>query len=354
MKSRTAEALRRILTSREIIFSTILTFAVLFGGGLNAAQAAVAVDASSSNAVFNAAGTTTLSWSHTVGAGASRALFVGVSTAATNVGSPLARVTSVTYGSQTLTRVTNGFVVSPDLNNAVELFQLVNPTTGTNTITVNLLPTAANYVVGGSASFTGVNQAMPNGNFASATNALNAPTNSATVTVTDNAAGDLVLDVIGSSFNAQSLIPDAAQTRQWRQLNDQPNPPPTFYVGAGSTKASASSSVTMNWALQFAQNWALGAVAVKAVPGSTASEVIVGGRVTTAAGRAVSRATVTLISGSGAQRTARTNPAGYYRFKDVPTGATYIFEARSKQYTFNSKVITITEESNSIDFVANP
>ena len=336
------------------LFSIILFGALILFSGLNSASAAVVVDSAGNSAAFNVAGVSTLTWTQTVGTRTSRALFVGVSTASTTVPSAVARVTSVTFGAQTLTRVANGFQASPDLNNAVELFILVNPTSGTNTITVNLTPLGANYVVGGSIAFTGVNQTTPTGAFVSTTNALNAPTNTATINVADSVVGDMVLDVIGTSFNAQNLLPNAAQTRQWRLIDDTPTAPPPFYVGAGSTKAGASGAVTMSWSLQFAQNWALGAIAVKAAPPATAAEVIISGRVTTANNKSISRAVVTIIDGSGAARRTMTNPSGYYRFLNVPTGATYIFEARSKHNTFNSQVVSVTEESNAVNFTANP
>jgi hypothetical protein len=339
--------------SRFALPIILLTAFFLFSGIIET-KAAVAVDSSSSSAAFDGiVGVSTLTWSHTVGTGNSRALFVGISTAATNVGSATARVGSITFGAQTLTRVTGGFRVSPDLNNAVELFQLVSPNSGTDTITVNLLPAAANYVVGGSVSFTGVNQATSTGTFVSTTNALGVPSNTATITVSDSVSGDLVLDVIGTSFNAQSLLPDASQTRQWRRLGDTPDPPPPFNVGAGSTKAGASPTVTMSWTLQIAQNWALGAVAVKAAPPATANEASVGGRVTSAKGRGVNRAMITMTDGSGATQTVLTNPLGYYRFKEVPTGAIYVFEVRSKQYTFAPKILSIVKDMNDLDFIAN-
>lgn len=341
--------------SMRVTLSIILSSAVFFIGGTARANAAVIVDSSSSNAAFDGiTGVSTLAWSHTIGGGANRALFVGVSTAATGIGSPVARVTSVTYGAQTLTRVANGFRASPDLNNAVELFLLINPTSGTNTITVNLFSTAANYVVGGSVSFGGVSQTIPTGSFVSATNALNAPTNTATVAVSDSVAGDLVVDVIGTNFNAQSVVPNTGQTRQWRQLDDTPNPPPPFNVGAGSTKAGASPTVTTGWTLQNAQNWTLGAIAVKAAPRSTASGATISGRVLTANGKSVANAFVTLTADSGGARTALTNPFGYYRFINVPGGATYVVEARSKRYAFDSKVVSVTGDSSDLNFTANP
>ena len=63
---------------------------------------------------------------------------------------------------------------------------------------------------------------------------------------------------------------------------------------------------------------------------------------------------ITMTDGSGATQTVLTNPFGYYRFKDVPTGAIYVFDVRSKQYTFAPKILSIVEDMNDLDFVANP
>ncbi len=87
---------------------------------------------------------------------------------------------------------------------------------------------------------------------------------------------------------------------------------------------------------------------------STSSEVTIGGRVTTATGKAVFRAVIIITDSSGAQRTTQTNPFGYYRFLNVPSGATYVLNVRSKRYTFNSKIISVTEEATDVNFVANP
>ena len=339
--------------STHVVFSVLMLGAVLLLAAPKSIDAQVTIDGTFNAAAFDGlTGVSTLSWQHTVN-GTNRALLIGVSTSATNAGSALERVTSVTYGTQALTRVTNGFRVSPDLRNAVEMFLLVNPPISTRTITVNLTPVAANYVVGGSISFTGVNQINPTGAFVSATNALNVPSSSATVVVTDSTPTDMVLDVIAAAFDAQNLIPAAGQNRAWRNLSDPPTPPP-FYVGAGSTKPGASPTVSMSWTLQFAQNWALGAIAVKAAPPSTAADVTISGRALTASGKAVSRAFIILTDSTGARRTTLTNPSGYYRFLNVPSGATYIFTARSKRYTFNPKVLSVVEENDQMNLVANP
>lgn len=75
---------------------------------------------------------------------------------------------------------------------------------------------------------------------------------------------------------------------------------------------------------------------------------------TTADGKPVRRTHLILNDGSGVTRTAMTNPFGYYRFKDVPTGAVCIIEAYSKQYTFAPKVLSVTEDMRDLNFVANP
>jgi hypothetical protein len=89
-------------------------------------------------------------WSHTVGAGATF-LYVGLS-----IGKQVALnpATSVTYGTQGLTRLaaldhSNG-------NVRVEAWYLQNPLSGAHNVTVTI--PAGNDLIGGSASFTGVDQ----------------------------------------------------------------------------------------------------------------------------------------------------------------------------------------------------
>jgi hypothetical protein len=67
-------------------------------------KAAVTVDnPGSSGGAFDNLGVTSLTFSHTVGEGTSRVLFVSVSTSNTLIGvAPPTRVTSVTYNGQTL------------------------------------------------------------------------------------------------------------------------------------------------------------------------------------------------------------------------------------------------------------
>jgi hypothetical protein len=170
-----------------------------------------------------------LSWSHTVGSGTNRLLVVGV------VG---ACVPSVTYGGVALTHA--GQVYNNNVApSTTDLFYLVAPATGTNTVQVSYSGCTSD-VEAGSISFSGVNQSTPlahiTTNFGSGTNPG--------VTVT-SASGDMVVDVVGNG----SAIASSSQTLRW--VKNQ-NTSTAHGDGAQSTAAGASSvtmgySVTADW-----------------------------------------------------------------------------------------------------------
>ena len=87
----------------------------------------------------------------------------------------------------------------------------------------------------------------------------------------------------------------------------------------------------------------------------SAAGVEVGGRVVTGDGQGIRGAYVTISDSTGNSRTAITNPFGYFRFSDVESGQTYVFEIRSKRHTFeNSSVVrTITDSVVDLEFVAD-
>jgi YVTN family beta-propeller protein len=84
----------------------------------------------------------------------------------------------------------------------------------------------------------------------------------------------------------------------------------------------------------------------------TAASVSVSGRVIDARRRGISRATVNLTDQNGDVHTARTNSFGYYSFKDVAVGQTYIINVYSKRYQFNPQVISLTENLGGLNFTA--
>jgi hypothetical protein len=84
----------------------------------------------------------------------------------------------------------------------------------------------------------------------------------------------------------------------------------------------------------------------------TAAHVSISGRVTTADGSGVRNVTVTLTDVDGNSRNALTSTFGYYRFEDVPAGATYVITPQSKLYHFSSRVVTVLDDLTEVDFIA--
>ncbi len=63
------------------------------------------------------------------------------------------------------------------------------------------------------------------------------------------------------------------------------------------------------------------------------------------------RAIVVMTATNGVQRIAQTNSFGYYRFDDVQTGE-YIFDVKSKQYSFAPLMINVTDNLTNLNFTA--
>ena len=349
-----------MLTLKINVSRTILMAAVLLAAAVFQIRAAVTVDQRGAGGAADNVGLASLTWSHTVGNGATRALLVGVSTATTTVPAslPANRVQSVTYGGAVLTRV--GTVVSGNTLNAAEIFILVNPPTTTANVVATFSSTIAgvpvlfvNQASGNSVSFFGISPTAPIGTFASATGNSNSPT----LSVTDSVTGDFVFDTLAISPNGgftnaganQTVCTDVNDeitcTRGRRFFNN------AYDVGAASTEPGASPLVTMSWMTSGTDSWALGAIAVKQSV-ATAGEVTISGRVTTSAGRGVARGRVTITDANGVTRSATTNFFGYYRLADIGAGRTYILNAFSKQYSFNPQVVAVNEDVTEMNFIA--
>lgn len=89
----------------------------------------------------------------------------------------------------------------------------------------------------------------------------------------------------------------------------------------------------------------------------TAAAVSVAGRVTTADGRGIRNAVLT-ISGNGLAQPLRTitGPFGYYNFGGLNAGETYVLTVNSKSFAFQvpSRVINLNDNVTDADFTANP
>lgn len=86
----------------------------------------------------------------------------------------------------------------------------------------------------------------------------------------------------------------------------------------------------------------------------SAASVTIGGRVLGATNRPINRAVVYLTDQSGETKTAMTNAFGYYRFQDVNVGQVYTLNVFSKRYLFEPQVLTVNEEMDNLNFLAQP
>lgn len=215
------------------------------GGGGGGTVAFDAVGPSSAGASATSP-TATLSWSHTC-TGANRLLVVGVAIGDASTGS---LTTAVTYNGVAMTSV--GKVASNNQTAGyIEMFRLVNPPTGTNTVLVTPSVTA-NAVSAGSVSFTGVHQTTPLGTAVTAFGSSSTPS----VTVTGTTSGNMVIDAAcaGTAFTAST------RTSRWRRNTNTS----TAAGNAGSsTVAAPGGSVTLAHTIT-ADWWSSVAVEVKA------------------------------------------------------------------------------------------
>ena len=97
----------------------------------------------------------------------------------------------------------------------------------------------------------------------------------------------------------------------------------------------------------------IGAFEAQSAP--TSADATVGGRVTVSSERCQSGlvgARVTMTDMNGTARTIVTGRGGYYQFDDVETGSTYILSVRSRLYSFDPRVVTVTDTLSDVDLVS--
>ena len=196
----------------------------------------ITVDAVYSGVNNGGTSSTTLSWSHTVNSGDNRLLIVTFHA----FGGP-SSVSSVTYGGQSLTKVSDAYESSRSVLSS--MWYLINPNVGTNTITVNYSSTT-NTCAGSSMSLFGVKQISPLYSYQSTT-----ATNTHTISVNLNAnTNDIIIEAISSNEDASaSLDVSSSQTIYYstRILNTNP----AYWVKDARKIASSSGSYTETWSV---------------------------------------------------------------------------------------------------------
>jgi hypothetical protein len=193
-------------------------------------------------------GGSSITISHTT-SGTNRLMLVGISI--NNDGSET--VSSVTW------KGTENLSLFDTVSNAddarVEIWQLVNPSTGTGDVVITFSASLQQGAVAGVTTFTGVNQSTPLGTFASATGDNSSP---ATVDVT-SATGELVYGVVCVEY--EPAITDPSQTELWnRSITGTTG----STNGAASTEAGTGPTVTTSWTISDTtyEHWAVGGVSI--------------------------------------------------------------------------------------------
>jgi uncharacterized repeat protein (TIGR01451 family) len=251
------ERFTRIL-SRYSIAMLALLFASL------SVRAQVAVDHSVSNAqLLGGTGSialTPISLNVTAG-GANRLLVVGVSFNTTgNAASSVTGINTSTAGGGTKTfNSANSIVFDPGNNFRVEIWYLVAPNTGTNTITVTINKTGGGGnklgVVVGAVDFTGADQTSPIRGSQTASGTSARPS----VTIASGNS-EMVLDTIATGTTVTATVA-AGQTQRWNAASTG-NPASHDVLGVGSTQPGAA-SVTMSETLSASTAWSDEAISIR-------------------------------------------------------------------------------------------
>jgi len=197
----------------------------------------------------NGDGTSNITWTHVVGSGANRFMAIGISIRTVTVS-----VSSVTVGGQSAT-----FIRSDVRGSEVkgEVWYLVNPDSGSKTVTVTLSGTSK--ACGGSVSYTGVAQTNPIDNHRSVSYGGTNPSISLTTAVSD----DWVFSNLALCGTATVTEHGAGQVHRYYEVGTG---------GGGSSRAGADGddkpvtvpgSYSMSWNVSFYSDVIAQAVAFK-------------------------------------------------------------------------------------------
>jgi hypothetical protein len=199
------------------------------------------------DSISSATGTgSSVSWSHTVGAGSDRILVVGISKRKNDK-----TTNNITYGGVGgFTQV--GSQIGSGTDHGVEIWYKLAPAVGTANIVVTLSGNVNAAI--GAISFIGVNQTTPTGTFAGA-----GGTDASPIVNVSSAGGELVLGVLSISGDHGGITAGGGQTVRWSGSTGTGD---SNEYGAGDT-APGASSVTMSWSAVVANKWAVGGVSLK-------------------------------------------------------------------------------------------
>ncbi|MEQ1764466.1 MAG: choice-of-anchor Q domain-containing protein [Pyrinomonadaceae bacterium] len=90
------------------------------------------------------------------------------------------------------------------------------------------------------------------------------------------------------------------------------------------------------------------------LPLASAADATISGRVVTAQGRAISRATITVTDANGESKTVLSNTFGFFNVSELPTGQTYLVSVSARGYTFAtpSYFVDLSDNVGDLNFVS--
>ncbi len=230
----------------DTLTSIIASFAPGSGGGGGIAR-------DSNSVATGVQGASSMAWSHTVVSSDHTFLVVGVFDSTAD---PTPDITSVTYGSQSLSQIWSQLDANP-LGVFSTGWGLINPAVGANTITVTFSVSVGD-AAGGAACYKGVDQTTPYHNVTAAGGtSAGLPS-----LVISSAIGELAFSSLAWTLPGAPLIPGAGVTGQW---DGQANADANRRCAGGD--AVGASSVTMAWTATGGANsaWAMGGMSLNPV-----------------------------------------------------------------------------------------
>lgn len=201
------------------------------------------------------AGSVSLSWSHTCSASAGL-LVIGVGSVRASSGSPF--MTGATYNGVALSSISSAFNATSSTTATAELWYLVNPASGANTISVSFAN--ADRAVGFGASFLNVSASSAIG----AAISNQGHTSNATLTnVPANGTNDYVLGIIGACDGGNN----ATISSPLLSISTTQGNGASLALGGLDTEQATGATSTLTAAFSAVLNWAAVGAAILAAAG---------------------------------------------------------------------------------------
>ncbi len=197
-------------------------------------------------------GATSVSWQHTTSTENDRILLVSVDTFSRS-GNPT-NVNSVYYGAILVTSNVSTMYSTTNPTVRSSVFYLVNPPSGTNTITVNFASSTA--AVCGSTTYYNVNQTLP----VLASNSTTSSGSTQTISLSASGAnskllyGHLAAQISSSTY---TLAEGTQQNSCWSNTATYNHGGTNYYcAGRSSDKSVTNGTITLSWNSTHSINWA--------------------------------------------------------------------------------------------------